>query len=116
MLRGLPGGGRIRVEVGPALDTLRRLADAGEVFDLVFVDADKTGYAAYVDLLLDTGLLAEDGLLALDNTLLQGEPWGRAAPTARSRRAPTAAPWPTSTPRSPPTPGCSRCSCRCATA
>lgn len=70
-----PAGGRIRVEVGPALDTLRRLADAGEVFDLVFVDADKTGYAAYVDLLLDTGLLAEDGLLALDNTLLQGEPW-----------------------------------------
>ncbi|WP_228941658.1 O-methyltransferase [Nocardioides sp. Leaf374] len=70
-----PAGGRIRVEVGPALATLRRLADAGEVFDLVFVDADKTGYAAYVDLLLDTGLLAEDGLLALDNTLLQGEPW-----------------------------------------
>ena len=45
------------------------------MFDLVFVDADKAGYRAYVDTLLGTGLLAERGLLCIDNTLMQGEPW-----------------------------------------
>jgi caffeoyl-CoA O-methyltransferase len=70
-----PAGGRISVEVGPAADTLAALAAAGAEFDLVFVDADKAGYADYVTTLLDTGLLAPHGLIAVDNTLLQGEPW-----------------------------------------
>ncbi|MCH1865762.1 class I SAM-dependent methyltransferase [Nocardioides sp. CFH 31398] len=69
-------GSRIDVRVGPASDTLAALAAEGAVFDLVFVDADKTGYADYVRAVLDTPLLAPDGLLALDNTLLQGEPYG----------------------------------------
>ncbi|GAB2488244.1 hypothetical protein GCM10027265_45250 [Jatrophihabitans fulvus] len=74
-------GGRIEVRVGPALDTLCALADAGERFDLVFVDADKAGYADYVRTLLDTGLLAPRGLLCIDNTLMQGQPWaGPATP------------------------------------
>jgi len=80
---GAPAGDRIRVEVGPATDTLVALAAAGETFDLVFVDADKPGYAGYVDAVLGTGsgtgsgagLLAPGGLVCLDNTLLQGEPW-----------------------------------------
>lgn len=70
-----PVGHRVRVEVGPAQETLGRLAADGEVFDLVFLDADKPGYAGYLDLLLDGGLLADDGVLCVDNTLLQGEPW-----------------------------------------
>ncbi|GAA4696427.1 O-methyltransferase [Nocardioides nanhaiensis] len=70
-----PAGGVIDVRVGPAADTLRDLAAAGERFDLVFVDADKGGYATYLDLLLDGDLLAPRALLAVDNTLLQGEPW-----------------------------------------
>jgi caffeoyl-CoA O-methyltransferase len=69
-------GDRIDVRVGPASETLVSLAAEGAVFDLVFVDADKTGYADYVRAVLDTPLLAPDGLLALDNTLLQGEPYG----------------------------------------
>lgn len=69
-------GDRIDVRVGPASETLASLAAEGAVFDLVFVDADKTGYADYVRAVLDTALLAPDGLLALDNTLLQGEPYG----------------------------------------
>ena len=74
-----PVGHRVQVEVGPALETMDRLVEAGEVFDLVFLDADKAGYADYLDLLLDGGLLAEDGLLCVDNTLLQGEPWTEVA-------------------------------------
>jgi caffeoyl-CoA O-methyltransferase len=78
-------GGRIDVRVGPAADTLRALADAGERFDLVFVDADKAGYADYLDLLLGggpgSGLLAPRGLVVVDNTLMQGRPWVTAEPT-----------------------------------
>lgn len=69
-------GHRIRIELGPARDTLHRLADAGEeAFDFVFIDADKGGYQEYVDLLLDSALLAPDAVIAVDNTLMQGQPW-----------------------------------------
>lgn len=68
-----PHGARITLEVGPALDTLHRLADAGERFDLAFLDADKAGYVDHLDVLLDRGLLRPGGLLVADNTLFQGE-------------------------------------------
>jgi caffeoyl-CoA O-methyltransferase len=70
-----PDGDKIAVRVGPASDTLAALAAAGETFDLVFVDADKGGYAAYVDAVLDAGLLAPHGAIVVDNTLMQGEPY-----------------------------------------
>ncbi|MEI4279826.1 O-methyltransferase [Klenkia terrae] len=70
-----PAGARIDVRVGPAGDTLAALAVEGQQFDVVFVDADKAGYAGYLDALLETGLLAPGGLVAVDNTLMQGQPW-----------------------------------------
>jgi caffeoyl-CoA O-methyltransferase len=70
-----PAGHKISVKVAPALDTLKQLAAAGEVFDLVFIDADKAGYLDYLDLLLTTGLLAANGLICADNTLMQGQPY-----------------------------------------
>jgi caffeoyl-CoA O-methyltransferase len=74
---------RIDVRVGPAADTLAALAAEGAAFDLVFVDADKAGYAGYLSALLDTGLLAPGGLVCVDNTLMQGQPWtGSTAPNA----------------------------------
>lgn len=68
-----PAGGKIDVRVGPALGTLGALA--GERFDLVFIDADKPGYVAYLRALLDTDLLAPDAIVCADNTLHQGEPY-----------------------------------------
>jgi caffeoyl-CoA O-methyltransferase len=68
-------GHKIKVWVAPALETLAQLAAAGEVFDLVFIDADKAGYLGYLDLLLTTGLLAAKGLICADNTLMQGQPY-----------------------------------------
>lgn len=75
-------GARVAVEVGDARATLDRLAESGEAFDLVFVDADKGGYLQYVEIVLTTSLLAPGGLIAVDNTLMQGEPWRRGAGTA----------------------------------
>jgi caffeoyl-CoA O-methyltransferase len=78
-------GAKVRVEVGPAVDTLTRLAAEGSSYDLVFIDADKPGYAAYLDLVLDGGLLAPGGLVCVDNTLLQGAAYGAGPATDNSR-------------------------------
>ncbi len=80
-----PAGERIEVRVGPAGETLSHLAAAGDVFDLVFVDADKGGYRDYVSTALDSGLLAAHGLLCVDNTLMQGQPWLREQSTDNGR-------------------------------
>ncbi len=77
-----PDGSKIAVKVGPALDSLAELA--GEVFDLVFIDADKPGYLGYLHALLENGMVAPHGLICVDNTLLQGEPW-TGTPTANGR-------------------------------
>lgn len=58
---------RITVHLAPALETVQRLDGP---FDLVFVDADKTGYDAYFEAVLPK--LAERGLIAFDNTLQHG--------------------------------------------
>jgi len=68
-----PHGHKIQVEVAPALETLHKLADKKTCFDLVFLDADKQGYAEYFKVLLDTGLVTVGSFICVDNTLLQGQ-------------------------------------------
>lgn len=46
---------RVEVLVGAALDTLPQLQDRGELFDLVFVDADKENNIAYVEWAITLG-------------------------------------------------------------
>jgi predicted O-methyltransferase YrrM len=46
---------RVEVIVGAALDTLPRLADRGETFDLIFIDADKENNVAYVEWAIKLG-------------------------------------------------------------
>ena len=52
----------------PRLETLETLKDW--VFDVVFIDADKTGYPAYYEKAVD--LLAPRGVIAVDNVLWGG--------------------------------------------
>ena len=79
-----PVGNRITIEIGPAMDTLRRwAADAATPpFDFVFIDADKAGYWPYLDVLLESALLSEDAVIAVDNTLMQGQPYTGVGVTA----------------------------------
>ncbi|MGK7947111.1 MAG: O-methyltransferase [Microcystaceae cyanobacterium] len=70
-----PHGHKIDVKVAPALETLSALAQAGESFDLVFIDADKTEYESYFKIVLEEGLLRPHGIICVDNTLLQGQPY-----------------------------------------
>jgi caffeoyl-CoA O-methyltransferase len=61
--------GRIDLRLGDALPLLRAVP-AVETFDLAFVDADKTGYAAYVEELHPR--MRRNGVVLLDNTLRAG--------------------------------------------
>jgi caffeoyl-CoA O-methyltransferase len=61
--------GVIELRIGPAADTLRALP-ADTQFDLAFIDADKTGYVGYWELILP--LIRPGGLILADNTLSSG--------------------------------------------
>jgi caffeoyl-CoA O-methyltransferase len=60
---------RIELRLGRAIDTLRGLP-AQPTFDLAFVDADKTGYAAYLEELHPR--LTGNAVVLVDNTLWSG--------------------------------------------
>jgi predicted O-methyltransferase YrrM len=55
--------GRVQVHTGPALETLPGLPDGA--YDLCYLDADKTGYPAYLDHALR--LVRPGGLIVADN-------------------------------------------------
>lgn len=66
---GLAGVAEVRV--GPARDSLRRLAEEGAApFDLVFIDADKTGYPEYLSLVM--GLVRPGSVIIADNVVRDG--------------------------------------------
>jgi predicted O-methyltransferase YrrM len=60
---------RVDIVVGPAGESLDALPEEPR-FDLVFLDADKSGYAAYYEQILPR--LKPNGLLLIDNTLMDG--------------------------------------------
>ena len=60
---------RITLRIAPAIETLRALP-SDDPIDLAFIDADKTGYAAYFEELLSR--LRPNGLILVDNTLWSG--------------------------------------------
>lgn len=60
---------RVEIRVGPAAETLAALPER-EVFDLTFIDADKTGYPVYYEAALKR--TRPGGLILLDNVLAGG--------------------------------------------
>jgi predicted O-methyltransferase YrrM len=62
---------RVRIRVGPAAETLRQLAREGVApFDVVFIDADKTGYPEYLSLVMD--LVRRGSMIIADNVVRDG--------------------------------------------
>ena len=71
-------GHKVEVRIGAALDTMRAYDAAveGGGCDMIFIDADKGGYADYYEAALTTpGLLADGGVIVVDNTLFKGQAW-----------------------------------------
>ncbi|HBX54944.1 O-methyltransferase [Pseudomonas sp. UBA2684] len=64
--------GRIEQRLAPALETLAALQAEGRgaCFDLIFIDADKANYPAYLEHALR--LTRQGGLILFDNTLWSG--------------------------------------------
>ncbi len=61
-------GRKIKVVMGGALDSIRRLSPP---FDLVFLDADKDNYPVYLDLVKP--LMRTGAVIAVDNAFWKGE-------------------------------------------
>ena len=59
---------RIEYRLGPGIETITQLEGP---FDLVFIDAEKSGYIDYYEAVLPK--LADDGLIIADNALRDGQ-------------------------------------------
>lgn len=66
-LSSSPRGKDIRLHIGDAEEIMPEMTRNGDVFDLVFIDANKRRYSSYYELALD--LLAPGGYILADNTL-----------------------------------------------
>lgn len=68
ILKGDTHGRKVRVVMGPALESIPELGDG---FDLVFLDADKDNYPAYLELVKSR--LRMGGVVVVDNAYWKGE-------------------------------------------
>jgi caffeoyl-CoA O-methyltransferase len=66
---------RVEIRIGPAADTLRAIPER-ELFDFVFIDADKENYSVYFEEALARTRMG--GLILLDNVLQGGRVIGPA--------------------------------------
>lgn len=63
-----PVGDKITLRLGEAIKTIEQL---NQSFDFIFIDADKSNYPTYYDLLIPK--LRQGGLMVVDNALWKGE-------------------------------------------
>ena len=73
-----PHGDKIRLHIGDAVDVIPQLT---EVYDLVFIDADKRLYKTYYNLIFDK--VRKGGVILADNTLWDGKVLHDPAPSDR---------------------------------
>jgi len=62
---------KIDAIIGPAIENINNLKKNGQIFDLIFIDADKENYKNYYNQSLD--LIEKNGLIIVDNVLWYGE-------------------------------------------
>ncbi len=62
---------KMKIILGPAINTLEKLKDDKKMFDMIFIDADKEKYKNYYDLSLE--LVKKNGFILIDNVLWHGD-------------------------------------------
>ncbi len=61
---------RVEIRLGPALETLSKMKEEKELFDFVFIDADKSNNRNYLELAL--GMCHKGSLIYVDNVVQEG--------------------------------------------
>ena len=61
--------------VGTALESLKQMLKNKEIFDLIFIDADKKNYIKYFDISLD--LVKKGGVILVDNVFWHGDVYNK---------------------------------------
>ena len=62
---------KIKTIIKPALESIKELKKENNLFDIVFIDADKDNYKNYYESTLE--LTKKNGLIIIDNVLWHGE-------------------------------------------
>ena len=62
---------KIKIVLNNALESIKNLINKKNIFDLIFIDADKENYINYYN--LSYQLLSKGGLIIIDNVLWKGE-------------------------------------------
>ena len=62
---------KVKIILGPALNTLKKFKDGKKIFDMIFIDADKENYKNYYNLSLE--LVKNNGYILIDNVLWHGD-------------------------------------------
>jgi len=62
---------KIKTIIKPGLESIEKLKEDNNYFDIVFIDADKDNYKKYYDSTLE--LIKKNGLIIIDNVLWHGE-------------------------------------------
>ncbi len=62
---------KIKTIIKPALESLKEFKKDKFIFDIIFIDADKSNYQNYYDEAID--LVKNNGLIIIDNVLWHGE-------------------------------------------
>ena len=62
---------KIKTIIKPALETLNDFKNDNNIFDIIFIDADKENYQSYYN--KSVNLVKKDGLIIIDNVLWHGE-------------------------------------------
>lgn len=62
---------KLDIRIGDAVASMQQLADEGCTFDIVFLDANKTGYLTYYNLVMDHNMLTPTGFIVVDNALMK---------------------------------------------
>jgi caffeoyl-CoA O-methyltransferase len=62
---------KLEVRIGDAIESIKQLSAEGHTFDIVFLDANKTGYLDYYNLVMDNCMVTPAGFVVVDNTLMK---------------------------------------------
>lgn len=62
---------KLDIRVGDAAESIQQLSKEGQTYDIAFLDADKTGYLKYYNMIMDNNMLTPSGFIVVDNALMK---------------------------------------------